>query len=1186
MPKTISTTENKSEKNSNRNVLISLLSVMAFIVVIIITIVIILSTRSCSTSNDDYTNPYKSQTKVNYEAEVLGTIQRKPPVDVKNEGWSTIGYPKYGTSMSEALGGTEEKIALRNQIIRESSYLTSKNTVNAGGGEYNRMDADGNLYLNDTPVLDQAGQQRYLYKHTASEGLYLGDVSDDEPGIIKKLTLFPRGYESYNITGLYAPAGEVICVEISAEDMESTSGILIHIGQALYNKKANNIWAEKNVMNRMPHLLNSMVITKETATFDEEKGIYRAYIGSFLGGPIYVHNENVAFTVTISGAVRYSHFILGYTTPEEFAENAKSTAPYFDLEVWDNGVLHSGPNQYAKPFSYDELYDAAILWEKISLVSTQIRKEGIVFLYDPFVAAGAAVAFPSQHSVNCPLGWMAGSLDYNSFVNNGVWGNMHEYNHNFQGFGVGEGGEVTNNSLNLVEYSLFTKISSNRKIGTINEGQGGWNCYTSASWALQEITEERYSNGKKGLAIYANILHNFGQEIFMESARTSNGQSEDKWFLATMNASHYDMTYFYKDLIGYNISDSVLATAKSKNYPMFVPVSSIYQTGRSYTYDGEKNYTQTMQPYVIPYGKEYTIDLNPYSFENNIYQSGSIVVPYGFSYRIKSVSQPENGTIQEKGNNIYTFTPNDVSRSGKIYVTLELAKDDKAFDVEDVELVLEFEQSNELNKTVLERTTYTFTAETMYPTATAAFEANYANYKDKVEGDNLNPVVNGKVVQNSNTDVWFTDASQMADYQIVEVKGKLLSDENAKYRIALRGRYDCALYVSLDQGKNYELAAKYVQTNTSSADFPVDSAGNPIEGTYKDYVLESNTWLYFKVVLVTKNTGKFSFVGVGWGKFTPETAKLDEAGNEVGVIPESVKVSYASAYRESYEISDTKFETEYFYKRQYTKDYKDNVYYTDQAKLVTYENYAPYNANRDQIKNFLDGKKETYLHTNNSCLDLENKPLVLVVDLGKQFTANQMTIFTQNRSDPHYPTNFKLEVSMDGNEFKEVGTYVDQQKIQDHISVQFEETSFQYYRLTITKSSNKYIIITEIEMAKLFEINGGHQVTLDSDEAKLTGKWNSSSTISSFGHLYLGEKGSKVEYEFDGNRFGILSSSLFSDQSRFEVTIDGKKVDSIQINDENQIAMTYISPELKEGKHKVTIQCLGNANIDSFVYWD
>ena len=54
-------------------------------------------------------------------------------------------------------------------------------------------------------------------------------------------------------------------------------------------------------------------------------------------------NAGVKFTVTISGAVPYAHYIHGYTTKEEFELCKESSAPYFDMEVWDDAVRHSGP---------------------------------------------------------------------------------------------------------------------------------------------------------------------------------------------------------------------------------------------------------------------------------------------------------------------------------------------------------------------------------------------------------------------------------------------------------------------------------------------------------------------------------------------------------------------------------------------------------------------------------------------------------------------------------------------------------------------------------------------------------------------------------------------------------------------------------------------------------------------------
>ena len=68
---------------------------------------------------------------------------------------------------------------------------------------------------------------------------------------------------------------------------------------------------------------------------------------------------------------------------------------------------------------------------------------------------------------------MRAALDAEGAVENpsdAFWGAIHEFNHHFQRFGFAPGDEVTNNAVSLVEYSLFTRISSNRAAGG---GDGG-----------------------------------------------------------------------------------------------------------------------------------------------------------------------------------------------------------------------------------------------------------------------------------------------------------------------------------------------------------------------------------------------------------------------------------------------------------------------------------------------------------------------------------------------------------------------------------------------------------------------------------------------------------------------------------------------------------------------------------------
>ncbi len=942
----------------------------------------------------------KTNTAVGYYSHVVGSVERNVPEHTRDEGLAA--YPKYGHSLSTVLGNSDEQKAARSALIYEASYLTAAGTINGGAGGYTWMDKDGFLYSGTTaePVqtLDKSGHHRRLYKHSASVGLYGGDVSKDEPAIIKTVTMRPRGYTSYGVTGVYAPAGEVIKITLGEEDMNATGGIVIHIGQALYNGKANNIWVEKNQMPRIAVLLNTMTVDKSTSVYDETSHTYTAYVGSFIGGPLYIRNENVTFSATISGGVAYPHFILGYTTEEEFNENAKSSAPYFDLEVWHNGVLHSGPKRNVSSLTYDEVYKAAVLWDKVASVTTTNSNQGIVFLYDPFVAAGAAVAFPGQSSVNCPESWMFASFNYEGIVTSGAWGNFHEYHHNFQNYGVGAGGEVTNNGMTLVSYALFTKISAQRGIANYGaQNLGDWNNYTSATWALNDILKisrgQTPANGNKGLALYATLLHNFGADNYIQAKVTqqkrSYGESYVGYLKAWQDVTHNDMTYYFKDILN-GITEEQAAQLKNDGYSKFVPVSCVYQTGRSYMFGGEKRYIKTMRPYAIVHNSPYVLDLNPYTVnDSGQYSGGSIVLPDGFSYTIKNITKPENGTISYNAQTrLATYTPDNngkSSTSGQFTVTLGITKDgDSSFKVDDIDLTLELELSRELNKTKLERTVYKFDEGNMYADAQTAYENGFAGFSAKQTIEHTNPT------QNANTDIWFYPSASghesSPEHHIVHVNqidvldGKLFAADAGKYRIYLRGRANCALYYSSD-GVNYTLGATIKDRTNANGSY-----GGPgksylfrpeDENSYFDLELQSGSFVYIREVLIEQSSPVVSFVGVGMKKWTPSVYTVvdkyyDKNGNEVAsaddpaydhtvtryynaageevteeqangaaatppVIAENSQ-PYATAYRPDYEPSEESgFETEYYYIRKYNYNYTDNKMLGGDNKKVVEE---------------------------------------------------------------------------------------------------------------------------------------------------------------------------------------------------------------------------------------------------------
>lgn len=1189
-----------------------------------------------------YDFAYKATTAVGYSGNVTGFVKRNIPKEVKDEGLTA--YPTYGYTLSSVIGNTEAQREARMALIAESNYLSATGTRNnsGNGGGYIWMDKDGFLYngttTNPVAAVDNDNNHRKLYKHTASVGLYLGDVSNDEKAIVKEVTLRPRGYSSYSVTGVYAPAGEVVKIQISEEDMNATGGLYIHIGQALYNGQSNNIWVDKNQMQRFPNILNTMVVNKNTAVL--ENGVYTAYVGSFVGGPLYIRNTTKTFTATISGGVAYSHFILGSTTKEEFEQNAKSSAPYFDLEVWNYGVLHSGPKRYAQNYSYDDIYKAAILWEKVSSVTTTNSNQGIVFLYDAFVAAGAAVAFPGRSSVNCPLGWMSNSLNYNGIVTSGAWGNFHEYHHNFQGYGVGNGGEVTNNGMSLVSYALFTKISSNRGISSYGAaGLGGWNSYTSATWALEDLLKISRggspSNGKQGLAIYATLLHNFGADNYIKAKvqqqTHSYGQLYSGYLRAWQDITHNDMTYFFKDVLQ-GIDEETAQRWKNDSYPTFVPVSSVYQTGRSYMYDGEKKYFKTMQPYVIPYGQTFDIDLSKYLAPGGQYASGSVIIPDGFEYSIKRVSKPSSGKLDRTGDYTFRYTPGKEMLSGEIKVTLKITKTDGAFEVDDVDLVLEFEQSHEKNKTTLTRTTYSYSAANMYTDAQQAYENNYSGaYKTEV-ADHSNPT------QNCNTDIWYypdTEANHekypnapdsyfVKNNTINELKGKLYFAEKGKYRIYLRGRLNCALYYSLDGGKTYSLGAT-IKDQRVPGNSHLFRPGD--KNTYVDLELEEDTFVHFKAVLIVQSSPMVSYIGLGTEKWTEPMFTIvnkyyDENNNEVESEADAVRTethyydyqghevteeeannaeliepskskqpSYVNAYREDYEFpSNNSFETDYFYTRKYTYSYTgDEIIAQSQQSLVT-ANYKPWdNTPTHSIENLFDGNDETFIHSNRTAIS-ETNPFSVTVKLDSPATANRLTFVGSDVKSlyaSYLPKNFIIEISNDGENWQTVCTATNN-RIGNLKSIALfdKEHTFSYYRATVTsthaQNGTGYICLNKIELSSILTLQNGNQISLDSDSLTYKGKWTFESTSATFGHVFVGSKGAMTSLSFTGTRFIILSSSNFG--RNFEVLIDGKKVNSVELKKDNgKTIASYISPQLSNKKHKVEIRCKGQANIDSII---
>lgn len=1080
------------------------------------------SSSSSSSSEEPGEDPYpdalfsenlRNTSKTGMYAEYLGTTERKKP-EVSDGGLAR--YPEYGVTLQNA---TEEE---KQAIIDENNSLVASSST------YDGMDEEGNLYLSGEPT------GKKLYKHTASSGMYGGDVSDAEPAVIKRLTIKPRSHGNH-ITGLYAPAGEPIKIEMSEADLQKTGGLTVYIGQVLTNGGYNNIWLARD-FNRMPVIANTMTVNDTTA-----------YVGSYLGGPVYIRpaKTDEAFTVTISGAVSYSHFVLGCTTREEFERNKNSTAPYFDLEVWDDAVRHSGPKSEAEDFSFDELTQAAILWDKIALVSNKVPAgsggdTGITFLYDPFIAAGSMVAFVGRHTVNCPVHCLRAALDAESAIldaSDAFWGCIHEFNHHYQRFGFAPGDEVTNNAVSLVEYSLFTRISSKRSADGDNGGNYavGWNRYTNPAWALrQTISASAGTSANSNLDSYANLLHSFGQDAFIRAAQNGGGSGgADVWYKAVSDATGYDMTYYFRDLLHQDVSEDVIAEYAGKNRPVYVPVACVYQVGRNETAGGKTACIRTAQPYEIPKGADFEINLND-----------KIVLPEGFTYTVRQVTSPAFGELNKKSDGVYVYTPDpENADSGEIVVTLGIEKEDGAFEVPDTQLVFAFRQG-QYRPTTLERTVYTYSAENMYDSAAEAMKKGYAGYETKTEEDNDNRV------QNGNAEIWEPSPSSNA---IMEIRGKFRISGDGRYRIALRARYNAALWLSFDGGRTYEEAAALVNTG-NGVDFDF-----PNENNYADHDLQKGTWVYFKAALLV--TAPNSFIGVGIGKFDGE----------------SVNVSYLNAYRNDY-VPET-FTSEYFYTRDYRYDYSE----PRAAKQTLAEtNYRPWDQNYP-IDALFDEDDANFIHSDRTPIT-EDNPFDITVLLDEPVRANRFIIYGEP-TRLYLPTDFELYGGTDP-ERPELLAKVENAKISGtDVHVDFEEREISFYKLHVTDTSatgTKYIAYRRAGFS--YALPGGEILSPDEEMFVWRGNWSVTSALATFGHLYSGENAT-VEFTFSGTRFGVFSCPS-AGGGDFEVLIDGQTALPADFRrTEGEPALAWLSDGLKDGTHTVLIRSKTPFNIDSFALW-
>lgn len=1133
---------------------------MMFFPILLLSPLILAATNVITRSDKVFEKSYKTLGHVGYYFEYLGEVPRAPKPEIKSENiLPPERLPKFNVDPHLTL---EEQ----NLIMEESRYITT-NTTRKLSGTYDIFDKEGNLYLKGERVKYPNGKYRKIYKHLAAVGNFFGDVSDNEPAIKKRLTYRPR-FNVFSITGLYAPPGEVISVKISKTDLQHIGELWMSIGPILNNGDANNEWVDGRGFPRMPIIGNLFKIKQDLNPHYEDDEDYTFYIGSFLGGPIYLKNSgdtDYTFSVTISGAVRYQHYILGYTTPEEYEENKKSSAPYFDLEIWQNGIMHSGPKSYTNGIDYKDCYDAAIYWQKVTSVSAQVppshpAEVSVNMMYEPFIAAGAAVAFGSRASTNCPLSWLTYVLSYKDCLQDSscdTWGPHHEYHHHFQSnwgmanSGYGDG-ETSNNAVTLISYSLFSKVSQRRSETSEPTGDS-WNLYTSPSWVLSEAIKE--SKGDYHLYPFALFLHCFGQEMFLKALNQENENNLDKWCTAWADLTGLDFTYFYTDIYNsanFIVSQEEIDKYKNGNYKKFVPIACRYQTGVGYKIKGKYNKVRTLYPFLIKKGENKVLNF-----------SKQMVVPSGFTYRIKSATNPAHGKLTKQSDNVYVYTPDDNSKtSGEITFTIGLTKDgDSNFAIDDIEMYVELETTQSLvdkdnhGRDILDRTIYTYPYIPNDPIA--EYNSGFANATSEITI--LNNATNGGL----NTQIMVGSGINPQN-RISVLQGKF-EVQKGKYRIALMCRNLGVLYLSYDGGKTYELGCRVLFECADERYYPDH------EEIFVHKEFAAPQWVYFKFVVCHKmqNTGRRLFSKIGLDKY-----------NENGEV--SSTITDLTNARSIRYFPDPVFYSKDFYPKVWSQS--RTTRYTQKGSLLAY-NYVKYPDPKFEIDNLFDDDNSNIIHTNNNFVT-DTNPFMIFVDLGEVIETNTMTIYGANEGQWQYqPLNFKLYAGVNKDDLKLIYQVEDASVVNKNIKASFDMTSLRYYQLNVTRGrgSGNFVAFRYIEFSSNYK---GTLVSLDDDRVTLYNDWKKVvSRGSTFGNIFESEGNSaKVSFTFRGTGFGI--NSVYSPKyGAFKVYVDGELKEEVNLNDDfkEYKPCVYKVTNLADREHEVVLSGSSKFNVDSFI---
>ncbi|MCX6899640.1 MAG: M60 family metallopeptidase [Verrucomicrobia bacterium] len=279
-------------------------------------------------------------------------------------------------------------------------------------------------------------------EHPAAKN-FPGELPPSAPRVSRSLTLDTK-VPAWHSTGLYAPAGGVVTVEIP--ESAAKKKLWLRIGA-----HSDSLW-NLDKWDRFPEISTRAQLAKPATK-----------AASMFGGLIYIEVPDKCdlgeVLVKISGAVAAPYFVLGKTKQADWKDRLrKEHAPWAELEC--SKVIVTVPSSFVR--TLDDPDALMKVWEQIVDLEDDLAGTAAERRRPERVVCDQQISAGYMHAGYPVMTWMDQPKNFTSkeALLKGNWGIFHELGHNHQsGYWTFDGtGEVTCNIFSLYVFDVLCGV--------------------------------------------------------------------------------------------------------------------------------------------------------------------------------------------------------------------------------------------------------------------------------------------------------------------------------------------------------------------------------------------------------------------------------------------------------------------------------------------------------------------------------------------------------------------------------------------------------------------------------------------------------------------------------------------------------------------------------------------------------